>query len=221
VVVETTKEGWDMAERLATLLADLDEQGVDDLVERLLKDGSDPSAILKACQEGMRIVGERYEAGDYYVSDLMMSSAIFKRVIAQLEPLMAGQATATRGRVVAGTVKGDIHDIGKDLVVSTLRAAGYEVTDLGINVEPQAFVQALQETGATLLALSGLLTISFDPMKETVEAVEAAGLRSQVKIMLGGGPVTETVRQYSGADGLGADPPAAVRLADGWTEATR
>jgi methanogenic corrinoid protein MtbC1 len=120
--------------------------------------------------------------------------------------------------VVVGTVKGDVHDIGKDLVVSTLRASGYDVTDLGVNVAPERFVEALKETGATVLALSGLLTISFDPMKEAVKAVEAAGLRSQVKIMLGGGPVTELVRAYAGADALGADPPTAVRLADEWTK---
>ncbi|MCZ7664645.1 MAG: cobalamin-dependent protein [Thermoleophilia bacterium] len=194
---------------------------MDALVEELLRDGTDPSSVLAECREGMRLVGERYEATDYYVSDLMMASTIFKKVIARLEPLTAGQAAATRGKVVAGTVKGDIHDIGKDLVVSTLRAAGYDVTDLGINVEPRAFVQTLEDTGASVLALSGLLTISFDPMKETVEAVEAAGLRPGVKIMLGGGPVTESVRVYAGADALGADPPAAVRLADGWTEAAR
>lgn len=209
-----------MANELATALADLEEQRVYELVERLLVDGTDPSDILAACQEGMRLVGERYEAGEYYVSDLMMSSAIFKKVAAGLGPLAGGGAAGARGRVVMGTAEGDIHDIGKDLVVSTLRAAGYDVTDLGINVAPAAFVQALQDTGATVLGLSGLLTISFDPMRDTVLAVEAAGLRPGVRIMLGGGPVNETVREHAGADALGADPPAAVRLADAWTETT-
>ena len=148
----------------------------------------------------------------------MMSSAIFKKVVARLKPLLVGTSAVSRGSVVVGTVKGDVHDIGKDLVVSTLRASGYDVTDLGANVPPERFVEALKQTGAAVLALSGLLTISFDPMKETVEAVEAAGLRSQVKIMLGGGPVTDQVLTYAGADALGADPPTAVRLADGWTK---
>ena len=207
-----------MQDELTQALADLEEQRVEALVEERLATGADPSSILVASQDGMRQVGERYEAGEYFVSDLMMSSAIFKKVVARLEPLLVGTTAVSRGSVVVGTVKGDVHDIGKDLVVSTLRASGYTVTDLGVNVPPERFVEALKETGAPVLALSGLLTISFDPMKETVEAVEAAGLRSQVKIMLGGGPVTELVRAYVRADALGADPPSAVRLADEWTK---
>lgn len=208
-----------MPDELTQALADLEEQKVEALLEERFAAGADPSSILVACQDGMREVGERYEAGEYFVSDLMMSSAIFKKVVARLQPLLVGTVATSRGGVVVGTVKGDVHDIGKDLVVSTLRASGYTVTDLGVNVPPERFVEALEETGATVLALSGLLTISFDPMKEAVEAVEAAGLRSQVKIMLGGGPVTEQVRAYAGADALGADPPSAVRLADEWTKA--
>lgn len=207
-----------MPDELTQALADLEEQKVETLVEERLAAGTDPSSILAASQDAMRQVGERFEAGEYFVSDLMMSSAIFKKVVARLEPFLVGTLAASRGSVVVGTVKGDVHDIGKDLIVSTLRASGYTVTDLGVNVPPERFVEALKETGAPVLALSGLLTISFDPMKETVEAVEAAGLRSQVKIMLGGGPVTEQVRAYAGADALGADPPSAVRLADEWTK---
>lgn len=210
-----------MPDELTQALADLEEQKVETLLEERLAAGTDPSLILVASQDAMRQVGERFEAGEYFVSDLMMSSAIFKKVVARLEPLLVGTSAASRGSVVVGTVKGDVHDIGKDLVVSTLRASGYDVTDLGVNVAPERFVEALKETGATVLALSGLLTISFDPMKEAVAAVEAAGLRSQVKIMLGGGPVTELVRAYAGADALGADPPTAVRLADEWMEAAR
>lgn len=209
-----------MASELAIALANLEEQLVYDLVERLVAGGAEPAQILAACQAGMRLVGERYEAGEYYVSDLMMSSAIFKKVAAGLGPLAAGEGADVRAGVVVGTVEGDIHDIGKDLVVSTLRAAGYDVTDVGINVAPQTFVQALQDTGATVLGLSGLLTTSFDPMRDTVLAVEAAGLRPGVRIMLGGGPVDESVRAQAGADALGADPPAAVRLVDAWTESS-
>jgi len=207
-----------MSDELARALADLEEQKVEALVDERLAAGADPSSILASSQDGMRQVGERYEEGEYFVSDLMMSSAIFKKVVARLEPLLVGTTAVSRGSVVVGTVRGDVHDIGKDLVVSTLRASGYTVTDLGVNVPPDRFVEAIRETGAPVLALSGLLTISFDPMKETVEAVEAAGPRSQVKIMLGGGPVTEQVRAYAGADALGADPPSAVRLADEWTK---
>ena len=210
-----------MASDLATALADLDEPRTYETVEGMLAAGASPAEILAACQEGIRLVGERYAAGEYYVSDLMMSSAIFKKVAAGLGPLAVEDATEAGGRVVMGTVSGDIHDIGKDLVVSTLRAAGYAVTDLGVNVAPEAFVQALKDTGASVLGLSGLLTTSFDPMRDTVLAAEAAELRPGVRIMLGGGPVDETVREQARADAVGADPPAAVRLADAWMEELR
>jgi methanogenic corrinoid protein MtbC1 len=210
-----------MADELTQALADLEEEKVEVLLEARLADGVDPSSILRSAQDGMRQVGERYETGDYFVSDLMMSSAIFKKIVARLDPLLVGTASVSRGSVVMGTVKGDVHDIGKDLVVSTLRASGYDVTDLGVNVTPERFVAALEQTGAPILALSGLLTISFEPMRETVDAVTAAGLRSRVKIMLGGGPVTEQVLGQAGADALGADPPSAVRIADEWMEAAR
>lgn len=210
-----------MNDELAAALADLEEERVHEIVARSLADGAGSARILASCQEGMRLVGERFEAGEYYVSDLMMSSAIFKKVVAALGPLASGDGSGARGRVVMGTVEGDIHDIGKDLVVSTLRASGFAVTDLGINVPPAAFVQALEDTGAGVLGLSGLLTTSFDPMRETVLAVEAAGLRRGVRIMLGGGPVDTTVLAQAGADALGADPPAAVRLAGTWMEAAR
>jgi methylmalonyl-CoA mutase cobalamin-binding domain/chain len=207
-----------MANDLATALANLKEQDVYQAVDTMLADKVDPGEILAACQEGIRMVGDRYEAGEYFISELVMSGVIFKAVVAKLEPLVAGRSADSRGSVVVGTVQGDIHDIGKDLVVSTMRAAGYDVTDLGVNVAPETFVQALRDTGATVLGLSGLLTVSFDPMGDTVRAVEKAGLRDTVKIMVGGGPVTDWVREQAGADALGANPPAAVRLADAWTK---
>jgi 5-methyltetrahydrofolate--homocysteine methyltransferase len=116
--------------------------------------------------------------------------------------------------VVVGTVRGDIHDIGKDIVVTMLRGAGYEVIDLGVDVPAERFVQAARETGAQVVGMSGLLTISFDPMKETVAALKAAGLA--VKTMIGGGSLTEDVREYVGADALGANAQSAVALADRW-----
>jgi len=130
--------------------------------------------------------------------------------------LLAADRGPSRGTVVLGTVKGDIHDIGKDLVVLLLKAAGYDVCDLGVDVAPPRFVTALQETGAKVLGLSALLTTAYGPMKETVAAIEAAGLRPEVKIMVGGGPVDEKVCRYAGADAWGADAQAAVTLCHRW-----
>jgi methanogenic corrinoid protein MtbC1 len=165
----------------------------------------------------MAVVGERFQKGEYYISELIFSGEIFKGVAQLLEPRLATTAGAPRGTVVIGTVKGDVHDIGKDLVVLLLKAANYRVHDLGVDVSPQRFVEALRETGARVLALSALLTTAFDPMKETVRAVESAGLRSRVKIMIGGGPVNEQVRVFTGADAWGADAYAAVDLCSQWT----
>ena len=206
-------------ETLVQKLADLDEEGVLAQVTDEMDNGTDPLQIFDACRKGMVAVGERYETGDYYVSDLMLAAEIFKQVTAILEPAMAGTVAETRGTVVIGTVQGDIHDIGKDLVVGMLRAGGFDVHDLGVDVAPAAFVSKVQETGAQVLALSGLLTIAFDSMKATVAAADGAGLRPAVKIMVGGGPVDETVCRYTGADAWGQSAQAAVSLATQWTEA--
>ncbi len=205
-------------EKLAQKLAELDEEGVLALVGSELDGGTDPLEIFDACRDGMVLVGERYEQGDYFVSELMMAAAIFKEVTGTLEPALAGRTAETRGSVVVGTVQGDIHDIGKDLVVGMLQAAGFEVHDLGVDVPPAAFVEKVAETGATVVGLSGLMTTSFDPMKATVAALQDAGLRPGTKVMIGGGPVTEQVQTYTGADGWGNNAQTAVKLANQWME---
>jgi methanogenic corrinoid protein MtbC1 len=205
-----------MSDRLATALADLEEETVLKLAQERMDAGDDPMAILKSCQEGMAMVGKRYEETEYYVSDLIMAGEIFKEAMTVLGPRLKADSSGTRGKVVAGTVKGDIHDIGKDIVLTLLKAANYDVLDLGVDVPPQKFVEAVKESGATVVGLSGLLTISFETMKETVAALEAAGLRSRVKVMVGGGPVNEMVRAYVGADAFGADAQAAVTLCNQW-----
>ncbi len=201
---------------LALAMADLDEGKVQELVQAGLAAGESPALLLDACREGMTLIGKRFETGEYYLSDLIMAGEIFKTAAATLVA-QGGASGPAKGTVVIGTVKGDIHDIGKDIVVTMLRGAGFEVEDLGVDVPPAKFVEAVQATGATVVGLSGLLTISFDPMKETVAALNAAGL--PVKVMIGGGPITEGVREYVGADALGADAQAAVALAGQWLAA--
>ncbi|HLA29203.1 MAG TPA: cobalamin-dependent protein [Syntrophales bacterium] len=206
-------------ETIVQKLADLEEQDVLALVQKALDNGTDPGQIFGACRQGMILVGERYGNGEYFVSDLMMAAEIFKGAAKILQPAMTGVNTEGKGKVVVGTVAGDIHDIGKDLVVGMLQVSGFEVHDLGVDVPSAKFVEKLKETGATILALSGLLTVAFDAMKETVAAVEEAGLRPCVKIMIGGGPVTEDIRSYTGADAWGNSSQTAVSLANQWTEA--
>ncbi len=206
-----------MDDKLTLAIANLDEQTALNLVQERLAAGYNPLVVMDACRQGMTIVGERFQAGEYFISELIFSGAIFKQVVKMVEPqLTAARPAPAQGAVVVGTVKGDIHDIGKDLVVMLLKATNYDIHDLGVDVSPRRFVEALQETGATVLALSALLTTAFDAMKETVTAVDAAGRRPGVKIMIGGGPIDEQVRQFTGADAWGADPQTAVDLCNQW-----
>jgi methanogenic corrinoid protein MtbC1 len=205
-----------MKSDLANLLAELKETEVLAAVKQELAAGTDPNAILDGCQKGMVAVGERFEKNEYFISDLMMAGEIFKEISEILGPHLKVSGGQTAGKIVFGTVQGDIHDIGKDLVVGLRRAANFEVTDLGVDVPPKKFVDALQSTGATVLGLSGLLTVAFDSMKATVDAVTAARLRDKVKIMVGGAPVDETVCKYAGADLAGGDAQNAVNLCKKW-----
>ena len=203
-----------MSDQLKQALSDLEEEAALKLVRERLDGGEDPLAIIADCREGMADVGKRYEAQEYYVSDLIMAGEVFKQAMAMIGEKFQTDSGPKRGSVVLGTVKGDIHDIGKDIVVSLLQAGNYNVIDLGVDTPPEKFVEAVKESGATVVGLSGLLTISFDAMKETMDALKSAGL--PVKVMIGGGPVTEQVRAYVGADALGADAQAAVALCDKW-----
>ena len=162
----------------------------------------------------MRIVGERFEKGEYFLSDLILSAEIFKNAFALLEPKLSktGRSGTVR-TVVFGTVHGDIHDVGKNIVVTLLRSHAFEVHDLGVDVPETSFVNACKETSARILGMSGLITTSFGSMKRTVEALGEAKIRSQVRVMIGGGIVNEKVRIHAGADAWGKDVMAAVKLA--------
>jgi len=165
----------------------------------------------------MMKVGKRFETGEYFISDLMLAGDIFKTATAPLEArITAGGGAGKKGKIVFGTVKGDIHNIGKDIVVGLLKAGGFDVLDLGIDVPPRKFVDAVKETRANIVGLSGLLTVAYDAMKETVSALNAAGLK--VKVMIGGGPMTSAVKDFTGADAWGTDAQSAVTLANQWAK---
>jgi methanogenic corrinoid protein MtbC1 len=206
-----------MAGKLVKFLSDLQEQEALDYVDKALEKGDDAMKILAETQEAMAIVGKKFASGEYFIPDLIFSGEILKQLVQKLEPhLKKGGQVKKLGKIIVGTVAGDIHDIGKDLVVFMLDVNGYEVTDLGIDVPVQKFVDAVKNTGSTVVALSGFLTLAFDTMKETVEALKKAGLRDKLKIMIGGGQIDETVRKYIGADAFGKDAIEAVKLANNW-----
>jgi 5-methyltetrahydrofolate--homocysteine methyltransferase len=203
---------------LATLLADLKEQEALDLVKKTLDEGGDPMSILAEAREGMKVVGERFGNEQYFIPDLIYSGEILKGIAALVEPHIkdSGEETEKLGKVIIATVAGDIHDIGKDLVVFMLDISGFEVFDLGIDVPVQTIVDKAKETGAPVIGLSGFLTLAFDAMKETIDAIKDAGLRDNVKIMIGGGQIDDEVKKYTGADAYGKDAMAAVNLAKEW-----
>jgi methanogenic corrinoid protein MtbC1 len=204
------------SEEIKNAFTELNEDLALQLVKDALAAKMPAIEILKACQDGMTAVGKRFECQEYFVSDLMMSGEIFKQIGVLLEPGLKAGGSHTTGKVVFGTVKGDIHDIGKDIVVNMLKSANFEVIDLGVDVPPETFINALKESGATVVGMSGLLTLAFDSMKATVEAMKKAGLRDKVKVMVGGGPVDASVCAFVGADAWGADAQYAVTLAKGW-----
>ncbi|MBN1626376.1 MAG: cobalamin-dependent protein [Deltaproteobacteria bacterium] len=207
-----------MASELAGLLADLKEKEAMDLVGNKLEQGTDPMEILGDAREGMKIVGERFGSGDYFIPDLIYSGEILKEIAKLIEPHIKHKETGSRklGKVVIGTVAGDIHDIGKDLVVLMLDINGFEVYDLGVDVPVHNFVDKIRETGAPVVGLSGFLTLAFDAMKETIDAIKTAGLGDDIKIMIGGGQIDDEVRRYTGADAFGKDAIEAVALATNW-----
>jgi 5-methyltetrahydrofolate--homocysteine methyltransferase len=207
-----------MSQKLVDAIADMREDDALRITEEMLKAGTDPLDVLEACRKAMEVVGQRFEAGDCFVPELILAGEMLKQISEKARPLMKEQAVFAKklGKVVIGTVEGDIHDIAKDIVAFMLDVNGFEVTDLGVDVPPARFVEAAKETGATIIGLSGFLTLAYDPMKATVEALRKAGLHG-VKVMIGGGQIDEQIRQYTGADAYGRDAMAAVALAKQWT----
>lgn len=206
-----------MPGELVQLLSDLKEPEALAFVEKALEQGTDPMDLLGQTKEAMNIVGQRFANSEYFIPDLVFSGVILKRIVGMLEPhLKKGSEAERLGTVVIGTVAGDIHDIGKDLVVFMLDVNGFEVLDLGIDVPVEKFVDTIKETGTEVVGLSGFLTLAFQSMKDTVDAIKEAGLRDKVKIMIGGGQIDEQVRSFTGADAYGKDAVEAVQLAKGW-----
>jgi 5-methyltetrahydrofolate--homocysteine methyltransferase len=176
-------------------------------------------AIEQGLVPGIRRAGALWEEGEYFLPELVTAAQAMKAAMAVLQPVLERDGAGHEiGRVVIGTVQGDIHDIGKDIVALMLGIEGYAVHDLGIDVPVEDFVAAVKEHDADIVGLSGLLTLAFDAMRNTVDGIAAAGLRDNVKIMVGGAPVDESVRAYTGADGWGNDAGRAVTLAAEWAD---
>jgi methanogenic corrinoid protein MtbC1 len=209
-----------MAGDLLNTLADLKEEEALAIVQDRLNKGDDPIGILDDARRAMEIVGNRFASSEYFIPDLVYSGEILKSINEMVKPKLVKVAEAKRlGKVVIGTVAGDIHDIGKDIVVFMLDVNGFEVYDLGVDVPIQTFIDKIKESGAPIVGLSGFLTLAFDSMKQTIEAIKDAGLRDKVKVMIGGGQITEEIKKYTGADAYGKDAMTGVSLAKKWSGA--
>jgi len=197
-------------------IVELNEDKVKELLDKKIE-SEDPQKIMKEVREAMSKIGDKYENKEYFLPDLMMSGEILKDIMNKLGPkLKQTQESELEGKVLLGTVKGDIHDIGKDVVKFMLEANGIDVKDLGVDVPADKFIEAIKDYKPDVVALSGFLTLAFDSMKEAVEKIESAGLRRKVKIMIGGGTIDESLVEYTGADAFGESAVDAVNIAKKW-----
>jgi trimethylamine corrinoid protein len=206
-----------MAGDLAALLADLKEEEAIKLTKDRLAKGDDAMKILDDSRKGMEMVGKRFASGEYFIPDLIYSGEILRQISEIVKPKLTGTSKQKKlGKFLLATVSGDIHDIGKDIVGFMMDISGFEVIDLGIDVPKEKIVEAIKNSKPQIVGLSGFLTLAFDSMKETIEAIKAAGLRNNVKIMIGGGQIDEEVKRYTGADAYRPDAVSAVTLAKEW-----
>jgi methanogenic corrinoid protein MtbC1 len=209
-----------MPENFVNLLADLKEEEVLKLTKERLEAGENAMTILEESRKAMEVVGKRFAEGKYFIPELIYSGDLLKQITELVKPYLTQSAESKHlGKVVIGTVAGDIHDIGLNIVGFMLNVNGFDVYNLGVDVSAEKFVEKIKETSAPILGLSGFLTVAFDSMKETVEAVEAAGMRDKIKVMIGGGQMDEEIRKYAKADAYGKDAMAAVFLAKKWVGA--
>jgi 5-methyltetrahydrofolate--homocysteine methyltransferase len=213
---ETTfARGGEMVDYSAVQQAviDGDDEKTVQLVKEALEQDLNPADIVASgLQAAMSIVGSKFSSGEFFVPEMLLAARAVTKALEVLRPRLLDPGTVTIGRVVIGTVAGDIHDIGKNLVSMFLQGAGFEVIDLGTDVSAQSFVAAVKEHNPDILGMSALLTTTMPGMQATIEALESAGIRRQVKVVVGGGPVTQHFADRIGADGYGADGGAAIEL---------
>ena len=200
-----------MVADLTRAILELDRDAVPVLVREKLATGQDPSDILEECRKGMTIVGERFAQGEYFLSELIISAELFKQAVAELEPHLPSISEQTsKGKIVLATMRGDIHDLGKNLLVTLLRARGFEVHDLGVNVEPEKLVATVREIEPDIVGFSSLITASFESTKRAIDELDEMGLRGKLKLMIGGGVTTPQLRDHLGADFQTLDATAGV-----------
>ncbi len=205
-----------MIQEISQAVLNGDVYDIDEILQKHLAAGQAPTACLEAMLAGLDETGKRFEKGEYFVPELMIAADTFKAGMEVLTPHLAGNAREYKGTVVLGTVRGDVHDIGKNLVGFMLESSGYRVIDLGTDVDAARFVEAVKTHGADVVAMSALLTTTMLGMQTVVKALEAAGLRAKVKVIVGGAPLSQKFAEDIKADAFGASAPQAVEIVNGW-----
>ena len=210
----------DEERQLVEWLSDMEEDDALALANKMLfEQNINPLRVLELCRAAMDIVGKRFEEGEYFLPELVLAGEMLETIGKLAKPLIkqvVGEETKKLGKVLIGTVHGDLHDIGKNIVTFMLDINGFDVRDIGIDVPVKTFIQEIHDYQPDIVGLSGFLTLAFDSMKETIEAFETEGMRSSFKIMIGGGQIDETVRGYTGADAFGVNAMEAVHLCKNW-----
>ncbi|MDR3541633.1 MAG: corrinoid protein [Desulfosporosinus sp.] len=200
-------------ESLAQIVINGDFVGVKSQTQKMIDSGLDPIEIInQGLMAGMNVVGVRFKAGDMYVPEVMMSARAMSTGIELVKPLITDKDMPTAGKMVIGTVKGDLHDIGKKLVVMMMESAGFEIIDLGVDIDPATFVKAVKEHNPQIIGMSALLTTTMLSMRDTIEALKKEGLRESVKVIIGGAPITQAFAVQIGADGYAPDAATATDL---------
>jgi trimethylamine corrinoid protein len=207
-----------MLDKLLDAIVNMKEKEAIETARELIENGEDPLGVLNTCTRAMGTVGERFEKGEYFLPHLIMAGEMLKQVSLIVKPKLQGEVVKKKlGRVVIGTVEGDIHDIGKDIVTFILDVNGFEVHDIGIDAKADRFVEEIKQFQPQVVGMSGLLTLAYDSMKNTVQAIKDAGLRDRVKIMIGGGQMSDNVKEYVGADAYCRDAIEGLNLTKRWT----
>ncbi|KGK87836.1 5-methyltetrahydrofolate--homocysteine methyltransferase [Desulfosporosinus sp. HMP52] len=201
-----------LTDALSIAIADLEEEQVAGMVKERLASGVAPLEIVNSLQMGMAEAGNRFETGEYFLGELIMCGEIMQDSMIVLEPLLIGSNAEYKGNIVIGTVKGDIHDLGKNIVVMLLKGSGYNVIDLGVDVSKEKFIEAIKEYNAPLVGMSVLLTGCQESMKETIDAIRAAGL--DTKVLIGGNYIDDLVKAHVGADYSAQAATDGVKIAD-------
>jgi len=218
LVVDMEVELVDAIEKVRKTLVDLEIENIQTAVKEALDAGTPPLDIaLKGLGDGMKEIGDLFQSEEYYLADLVLAGETMKEGMAVLEPLISSDAASRKGPVIIFTVKGDIHDIGKNLVGTMLSAAGFKVIDLGVDVPESKVVDSLKESGATLIGMSVLITPMIGSIGEVVDSIREAGLRDKVKIAIGGACTTQELVDRFGLDALGKDAVDAVRIFEEWS----